>query len=93
VNSSTTIDNCMDVILENEDYTVGKALEFVLYDKYFVNEKTLTYCGFKKFHPHDTKSVVRLAFATPTDRNEVLNILRVSAVECERVFEAINELF
>lgn len=93
VNSNTTIENCMDVILENEDYTVGKALEFVLYDKYFVNEKTLTYCGFKKFHPHDTKSVVRLAFANPTDRNEVLNILRISAIECERVFEAINQLF
>lgn len=93
VNTNTTIENCVDIILENEDYTVGKALEFVLYDKYYINEKTVSYCGFKKFHPHDTKSVVRLAFTTPVDRNEILNVVKISAVECEKVFLAISQLF
>lgn len=93
VNTNTTIDNCVDVVLENEDYTVGKALEFVLYDKYFIGEKTVTFCGFKKFHPHDTKSVVRLAFAKPMERNEILALLKDSATECVKVFEAINGLF
>jgi DNA-directed RNA polymerase alpha subunit len=93
VNTNNTLDNCVDVILENEDYTIGKALEFVLYDKYFINEKILTYCGFKKFHPHDTKSVVRLAFENQVERNDILGYLKTSAVECQKVFQSINELF
>jgi len=93
VNTNTTLENCVDVILENEDYTVGKALEFVLYDKYFINEKKLIYCGFKKFHPHDTKSVVRLAFTNPSERNDILSVLKDSALECQKVFSAVNEMF
>lgn len=93
VNTNNTLDNCVDVILENEDYTVGKAMEFVLYDKYFIKEKTVAFCGFKKFHPHDTKSTIRLAFTTPTERNEILGVLKDSATECHKVFEAVNGLF
>ena len=93
VNTNTTIDNCVDIILENEDYTIGKALEFVLYDKYFIKEKVLQYCGFKKFHPHDTKSIIRLSFVNSIERNEILGILKDSAIECKKVFEVISSLF
>lgn len=93
VNTNTTMDNCVDVILENEDYTIGKSMEFVLYDKYFQKEKRIDYCGFKKFHPHDTKSVIRLNFIDKTERNDILNILKDSAVECQKTFEKIGELF
>ena len=93
VNTNTTLDNCVDIILENEDYTIGKALEFVLYDKYFINEKVLEYCGFKKFHPHDTKSIIRLSFVNSTERNEILGILKDSAIECKKVFEVISGIF
>ena len=55
------MENSWDVILENEDYTVGKVLEYILYELYY-KDKTLTFCGFKKFHPHHTTSHVRLAF-------------------------------
>jgi hypothetical protein len=72
---------------------VGKSLEYVLYDKYFTKEKTVAYCGFKKFHPHDTKSVVRLSFVNPVERNEILGILKDSTVECQKAFRAIGELF
>jgi len=93
VNTNTTLDNCVDIILENEDYTIGKALEFVLYDKYFIKEKVLQYCGFKKFHPHDTKSIIRLSFVNSIERNEILGILKDSAIECKKVFEVISSLF
>ena len=33
--SETTIDNCYDVRLENEDYTMGKVLEYILYTKFY----------------------------------------------------------
>ncbi len=58
--SNSTISNCFDVILEHEDYTVGKVIEYLLYENYF-KQKALTYCGFKKFHPHDDYSIIRVA--------------------------------
>ena len=60
--SVTTIENCYDIVLENEDYTVGKVLELILYILHYEGDQTLSYCGFKKFHPHDTHSIIRLAF-------------------------------
>ena len=67
--SVSTIDNSYDVILQNEDYTVGKVLELILYTLHFNGDQTLSYCGFKKFHPHDTHSIIRIAFKSITGEN------------------------
>ena len=61
--SDTTMDNCYDIMLEDEDYTIGKVIEFVLYKSYYEGEKVLSFCGFKKFHPHLSHSIIRIAFA------------------------------
>ena len=34
------MDNCYIITIENEDYTIGKMLEFYLYNKYFVEKKS-----------------------------------------------------
>jgi hypothetical protein len=34
--------NCYDVILENEDYTLGKAVEYMLYTKFYEGLQTLS---------------------------------------------------
>ena len=65
-----TMDNCFDIILHNEDYTIGKALEFVLYHKYY--SKLLNFCAFNKAHPHDSFSIIRIAFINSTDVTDVL---------------------
>ena len=91
--SSTTMDNCFDVKLDGEDYTIGKCLEYILYDKYYLKEKTLTFCGFKKFHPHDDFSKIRIAFEKSMDMNEVSGILKNVANECEIIFSFIGDLF
>ena len=51
-----------DIILENEDYTVGKVIEYMLYALYYKGDKTLKYCGFEKKHPHDPNSTIRISF-------------------------------
>lgn len=60
--SVSTIQNCYDITLVNEDYTLGKCLEYILHEKYYNATKTLSYIGFKKDHPHDNHSILRLAF-------------------------------
>ena len=72
--SESTIPFCFDIQLYNEDYTFGKILEYFLYQKYYLLNH-LSYCGFKKFHPHDTKSVIRIAFTLLPNPNDIYLIL------------------
>lgn len=90
--SETTMEYSYDVILENEDYTVGKVLEFILYEKYYQLDKILSYCGFKKMHPHDPDSVIRLAFNKNSDREDVKSCLRYSCSTAKDVFEKVMNI-
>lgn len=92
-NSETTIDFCFDVILENEDYTIGKILEYVLYEKYYVNEKLFTFCGFKKFHPHNNDSTIRIAYSQNADKRMVAQHVRIACIENIDVFEKLHKMF
>ena len=65
--SETTLKNGFDVTLVNEDYTLGKVIEFYLYQQNFITDKTLSFCGFRKPHPHATDSIIRLAFHNEID--------------------------
>lgn len=91
--SETTIDNCYDVILESEDYTLGKALEYILYEKYYNGDKILSFCGFKKFHPHNDDSTLRLAFLKPADKRIVGQYLKNAAIDAKEVFKTVYGLF
>lgn len=94
INSSeTTIDNCYDITLENEDYTIGKVIEYILYEKYYQGDKILTFCGFKKFHPHNDDSTIRIAYKNPSDKTLVYQHLRISCVEAADFFEKVYKMF
>ena len=91
--SETTMDYCYDIQLEEEDYTIGKVLEYILYNKYYEGEKSLKFCGFKKYHPHDTKSIIRVAFIDKQDKSVVNHYLRDACVDAQQVFKDIHGLF
>ena len=74
-NSDNTMANCFDVILENEDYTIGKVLEYLLYTKFY-ETNIVTFCGFKKMHPHDNYSIIRLAYKEAVDKSTVKGQLK-----------------
>ena len=65
--SETTLKNGFDVTLVNEDYTLGKVIEFYLYQQNFIGDKALSFCGFRKPHPHATDSIIRVAFHNEID--------------------------
>lgn len=79
--SQTTIENCYDVTLENEDYTIGNILNYQLYSIFYLDLKMLTYIGFKKMHPHDDDSVLRLAFADKTAGKSQVKILLIKVID------------
>jgi len=69
--SITTIPNSMDIKLKNTGYTVGKIIEFMLHKNNYqgTQDKNLTYVGFRKNHPHDDDSVIRIGMVD-RDGNE-----------------------
>ena len=81
-NENTTIDNCYELVLLKNGYTVGKVLE-----QHLQNTPDLTYCGFLKPHPHDPKSILRIAFVKEGGKEQAkhaFNEARSKAlIECE----------
>jgi DNA-directed RNA polymerase subunit L len=91
--SETTMDYCYDIHLEDEDYTLGKIIEYLMYTKFYEKQGVLSFCGFKKFHPHDTKATVRVAFKEKNEKSMVSNLLREVCVDAQQVFKDIYGLF
>ena len=65
---TSVIENGFDIQIE-DDYTAGYIFQHILYQQFYEKEKILSFVGFKKFHPHDSYSIVRLAFNS-IDSNE-----------------------
>jgi DNA-directed RNA polymerase subunit L len=91
--SETTIDNCWNIVLENEDYTIGKILEYILYENFYKKDKSLSFCGFRKLHPHNLESIIRVAYSQPSDRNKVRYHLKYACEQAISVVNQINRLF
>jgi DNA-directed RNA polymerase subunit L len=89
--SLNTMENCYDIILKDEDYTIGKVIEIMLYDKYF--ESVLTFCGFKKMHPHDRDSIVRVAYKEPVDKSVIKGHLMECIVTARETYGHIKKQF
>ena len=92
--SDNTLENCYDVTLINEDYTVGVILNNEIYETFYKEHKTLSYTGFKKMHPHDTDSLLRIAFIEPTSgKSAVKELLITVIVDAIRKIESVIDCF
>jgi DNA-directed RNA polymerase subunit L len=89
-NSENTMHNCFDIILENEDYTIGKVLEYFLYTKYY-ETKMMTFCGFKKMHPHDDYSIIRVAYTDPVEKTTIKGHLKECINDSKLIFGKIKK--
>lgn len=91
--SQNTMSNCFDAILPNEDYTIGKVIEYVLYTKYYEGLKTLTFCGFKKMHPHDSDSIIRVAYKENVGKETLARDLKECISDAVSVFHKMKKDF
>jgi DNA-directed RNA polymerase subunit L len=88
--SDNTLDNSYDVILVNEDYTIGNILNYVLYRMIYTDIKVLDYVGFKKMHPHDSDSILRMSITDKTQgiskvKTILTAIIKVSMIEITKI--------
>lgn len=86
-----TIENSFDILLQNDDYTVGKVIEYMLFANYYQGNPVLSYCGFKKVHPHDPDSIIRVATIEPTSAKVIQDYVKQSAVYAIEIFCKIKE--
>jgi len=168
--AQNTMANCYDITLENEDYTIGKIIEYMLYALFYetgeenkrlrkekkglyknkqvqakitaynanpkntkkllspespdmpppllkrpelpislttsspekeeeekesgsTDDMYLTYCGFKKFHPHDSHSIIRVASKNPSSPHIISLNLQICISESIKVYTTIKEVF
>ena len=92
----TTMSNTVDITLENEDYTIGKVIEYILHNEYYLSEdRVLDYIGFIKMHPHDTDSIIRISFHQQDNFTDE-NIRSVISYACQtgiNIFTNLKEYF
>jgi DNA-directed RNA polymerase subunit L len=91
-NSENTMLNSFDIILENEDYTIGKVLEYFLYVKFY-ETSLLNYCGFKKMHPHDSYSIIRVAYKEPVEKSNIKGNLKDCISDAVQVYTKLRKEF
>jgi len=93
--SANTNNNSFDIKLENEDYTIGKVIEYILYTKYYEDSKNkkINYCGFIKTHPHDSYSIIRIMYENDVNDSFVKNDLKISCLTAIEIYNKIKSLF
>jgi DNA-directed RNA polymerase subunit L len=88
--NSTNNFNSFDIILNNQDYTIGKCIEFALHQFYYLDNQILSFVGFTKKHPHDTFSIIRLAFIDEsTDKSAIFGYINNS---CDYLINSFNKI-
>ena len=106
VTANATMEKCYDVQLnvkqEGEEpmfvagYTIGKVIEAELHKKFVSGGQTdrkLTFCTFRKPHPHIDVCRIRLGFKDPMDTASVISYLTNAADETIKVFETMALAF
>lgn len=91
--SENTMKNCYDITLENEDYTIGKVLEYSLLSLFYESSNTLTFCGFKMLHPHDSFSLIRIAYREQVEISSIKGNLVTAINYCSEIFSKIKKEF
>ena len=92
--SENLLENCYDITLVNEDYTVGNILNYELYAIFYTDLKIIDYVGFKKFHPHDTDSILRISLIDKTKGIPAIKTMVISVIdEALKKITNIRKLF
>jgi DNA-directed RNA polymerase subunit L len=79
--SDNILENCYDVILVNEDYTIGNILNYELYKVFYTELEQINYVGFKKIHPHDSDSLLRISLVDNTKGISTVKVMLIASID------------
>lgn len=81
------------VKLENEDFTITKILEYVLYSSHFEGDKLLDYCASSRLHPHIPINIIKLHFTKEVDEELISQLIYSAAESAIPAFNIIYKTF
>ena len=93
IEPADTMENCYVIIIENEDYTIGKIMEYYLYNTLFVEKKEINFVGFLKKHPHDTDSFIKMSYKIPISKDEIIVTMEEAVNQSALLLKSIKDHF
>ena len=91
--NDNTLPNVFTLKLVNEDYTVGKILEYYFHEKYFKELENINYVGFIKYHPHDNFSIIKISFKEILSKDEIILLIEEAVNYSNKQFLVIKQHF
>lgn len=91
--NDNTLPNLFTLKLINEDYTVGKILEYYFHEKYFKELENINYVGFIKYHPHDNFSIIKISFKEILSKDDIILLIEEAVNYSNKQFLVIKEHF
>ena len=88
-----TLENCYIIVIENEDYTIGKIIEYYLFVNLFLDKKDINYVGFLKKHPHDINSFIKISYKLPISKDEIILNIENAVNASILLFNSIKKYF
>ena len=83
--AETTIENCFDVALPNDTYTISNILNSNIIDMFYQNPdtslNTVSFIGVKKMHPHAPDTLLRIAYFDKGADTERVRQTLIDAIE------------
>jgi len=79
--SDNILENCYDITLVNEDYTIGHILNYELYKIFYTDLKQINYVGFVKNHPHDSDSVLKVSLEDTTKGVSTVKVILSAVID------------
>jgi DNA-directed RNA polymerase subunit L len=90
----TTMKNSFRVNLIGEDYTLGKVIENYIFSNYYnKTDGIVSFCGFKKPHPHALDSYIIVSFKDEIELSKVQEYISKVVLESISVFKSLFESF
>ena len=90
----TTMKNSFRINLIGEDYTLGKVIENYIFSNYYnKSDGIVSFCGFKKPHPHALDSYIIISFKEEIDLPKVQELVSKVILESVSVFKSLFESF
>lgn len=94
---TTTMKNSFRINLIGEDYTLGKVIEYMIFSNYYnISGGIVSFCGFKKPHPHALDSFIIVSFKDDIElsivQEHVSKVILESISIYKSLFESFNNL-
>ena len=90
----TTMKNSFRINLIGEDYTLGKVIEFLIFSNYYnISGGIVSFCGFKKPHPHALDSFIIVSFKDEIELSMVQEHISKVVLESISIFKSLFESF